>query len=184
CAHHDSLETRLSFRTRFLDHLWAGLPTISTAGGDLTDRMAEAGAALVVPELDTDAWADTLVELASDVEQREQMSVAARDLGQSLQWPSVVEPLVRIIGELHAARSTRPAAEAGSPVTSSPARGRLGDAARYAALLVRVRVQTKGVGSLREAARGAFAKTENTQDVSHDIAGSSESVSDSSLEPR
>ena len=41
CAHHDHLEARFSFRTRVLDHFWAGLPSVVSEGdaiGDLVDR--------------------------------------------------------------------------------------------------------------------------------------------------
>ena len=41
CAHHDHLEARFSFRTRVLDHFWAGLPSVVSSGdaiGDLVDR--------------------------------------------------------------------------------------------------------------------------------------------------
>ena len=31
CAHHDHLEARFSFRTRVLDHFWAGLPSVVSA---------------------------------------------------------------------------------------------------------------------------------------------------------
>ena len=41
CAHHDHLEARFSFRTRVLDHFWAGLPSVVSSGdaiGELVDR--------------------------------------------------------------------------------------------------------------------------------------------------
>ena len=41
CAHHDHLEARFSFRTRVLDHFWAGLPSVVSGGdsiGELVDR--------------------------------------------------------------------------------------------------------------------------------------------------
>ena len=41
CAHHDHLEARFSFRTRVLDHFWAGLPSVLTGGdamGELVER--------------------------------------------------------------------------------------------------------------------------------------------------
>jgi hypothetical protein len=146
CAHRDTLETRLSFRTRFLDHLWAGLPTVSTAGGELTDLMAEAGAALVVPELDAEAWEATLLELANDAPQRARMSAAALELGEEYHWPAVTEPLARIVAELRGS----------NPRTALPRpRPSWLEAVRYAALLVRVRIQAKGFASLAEAARGA-----------------------------
>jgi glycosyltransferase involved in cell wall biosynthesis len=172
CAHRDSLETRLSFRTRFLDHLWAGLPTVSTEGGDLTDRMAEAGAALVVPELDADAWATTLLELAADAPQRQRMSVAARELGASLHWRDVTAPLARIIAELRAGD------------TELQTRGHVSSVAKYLSLLVRVRVQSKGIGSLREAAQGAIAKSAPQQGHLEKATASTEIGTDRTPTPR
>ena len=39
--HFEALETRYAFRTRLLDHFWAGLPTIATAGDTLGDLIGE-----------------------------------------------------------------------------------------------------------------------------------------------
>jgi len=175
CAHRDSLETRLSFRTRFLDHLWAGLPTISTSGGDLTDRMAEAGAALVVPAADIAAWEATLLELAADTPQLERMSVAARELADDYHWAAVCEPLERIAAELAAGR--------GSAQLPKP-RGRIFDLVRYMLLLVRVRIQAKGLGSLREAAQGAMSKSASVQVHNPEATTSTDSASSHAPEAR
>ncbi|MEO6866389.1 MAG: glycosyltransferase family 4 protein [Gaiellales bacterium] len=141
-AHRDTLETRLSFRTRFLDQLWAKLPTLTTDGGELTDAMVARGAARTVAEGDIDAWSDALVELAASAETRERMSVASGGLAPEYAWSRTSEPLARI------AASIRPN---GAP----RARRRPLQALRYALLLIRVRIQAKGLGSLGAALRGA-----------------------------
>jgi glycosyltransferase involved in cell wall biosynthesis len=141
-AHHVSLETRFSFRTRFLDHLWAGLPTITTGGGELTDRMVEAGAAVAVGEGDVEAWADALVALGSDPGRSAAMRVAAASLAAEYRWSKVTEPLVQL-----AARSSR-----------GTRRRRPLQLLRYALLLVRIRIQAKGLGSLAAALRGAAGR--------------------------
>lgn len=146
-AHHDSLETRFSYRTRFLDQLWAGLPTLTTAGGELTERMVDAGAARAIADGDLAGWEQALVELARDPDERDRMSVAASTLVADLRWSRVVEPLAQTVARL----------ASGADVG---ARGRLtrSDVARYLALLTRVRVEAKGLGSLAAAARGAAGR--------------------------
>ncbi len=63
CAHHEHLEARFSFRTRVLDHFWAGLPSVVSGGdaiGDLVDRRG-LGAA-VAPD-DVDGFASACARL-------------------------------------------------------------------------------------------------------------------------
>jgi glycosyltransferase involved in cell wall biosynthesis len=149
-AHHDSLETRFSFRTRFLDHLWAGVPTLTTAGGELTERMSANGAALEVADGDVQAWKVALLDLAHDADRRAQMSIAARELAGAYRWSLTTEPLARSVRRLADARA------AGAPVNRSPRRVRA--LASYVWLLVRVRVQAKGLASLAGAVRGASSR--------------------------
>jgi len=149
-AHHDSLETRFSFRTRFLDHLWCGLPTLTTAGGELTDRMVDVGAARCVAEGDVDAWTAALLELAGDQDARMLMSVAARDLAAEYRWGDTAAPLGAIV-------ETLATLDAGDRRGAQVSRGDL-DLASYTALLVRIRVQAKGLGSLAGALRGAAGR--------------------------
>jgi glycosyltransferase involved in cell wall biosynthesis len=149
-AHHDTLETRFSFRTRFLDHLWAGLPTISTRGGDLTDELAAQGAAIVVDESDRDAWTAALLHVARDDAARADLARAASDLARGYRWSDVLGPLAAIVAQQAAERA------AGAPDRRS--RRRLHDLVSYLALLVRVRIQAKGIGSLAGAVRGAAGR--------------------------
>ena len=102
CAHFDSPETRMSFRTRFLDHLWAGLPTMTTEGGVLGELICDRGAGVCLPAEDPQAWADEFVRLARGPEQRREMAVQARALARSFTWSQVAEPLVAMVGALAA----------------------------------------------------------------------------------
>jgi glycosyltransferase involved in cell wall biosynthesis len=145
-AHLDTLETRLSFRTRFLDHLWAGLPTITTEGGELADAMAAAGAATLVGERDVAGWTSALLQLASDASERERMRDAAREFAPSYRWSVTSEPLAAIAA--HLTRANGGAAPAPRPLHRRELLG-------YARLLVRVRAQSKGLGSLPTAVREA-----------------------------
>ncbi|MFN8125119.1 MAG: hypothetical protein U0R64_01215 [Candidatus Nanopelagicales bacterium] len=102
CAFFDSPETRMSFRTRLLDHLWAGLPTLTTQGGVLSDRMVAAGAAVELPPGDVDAWRDMLVALADDRARRGAMAASATALAPDYRWSRVAEPLVGLVADLAA----------------------------------------------------------------------------------
>ncbi len=99
-AHLDSLETRMSFRTRLLDPLWAGLPTLTTEGGELSDIMCSADAALCLPAGDSRAWSEAMLKMAGDPEQRNQMSTAAQRLAADFRWSKVTEPLLGLINDL------------------------------------------------------------------------------------
>ncbi|MGI9601479.1 MAG: glycosyltransferase [Acidimicrobiales bacterium] len=94
CTHRPHLETRFSHRTRFLDHLWAGLPTVSTGGDPLSAQLEAAGAALIVEPGDPDGVADALVDLLDHDDRRTGMGDAARALGTTLHWPDTLAPIV------------------------------------------------------------------------------------------
>lgn len=97
CAHFDSPETRMSFRTRLLDHLWAGLPTVTTRGGVLSDVICDRGAGVGVPAEDPEAWGQTLLRLAGSPGQRTAMAEATRALAEEYTWPRVARPLVALV---------------------------------------------------------------------------------------
>ena len=50
-----SVESRLAFRSRILDHFWAGLPTLTTPGDVLADLVGERRAGVVYPHGDRTA---------------------------------------------------------------------------------------------------------------------------------
>jgi glycosyltransferase involved in cell wall biosynthesis len=90
----EHIETRFSFRTRFLDYLWAGLPTIATAGDVLSDEMASAGAALTVPEHDQTAVVSALRRLTTEAGLAAEMRARARSLAAQYAWQRVAAPLL------------------------------------------------------------------------------------------
>lgn len=100
CAFFDSPETHMSFRTRFLDHLWAGLPTVTTAGGVLSDAICGEGAGVAIPDQDVVAWAAALTRLAGDSVEREAMSGAALAMSRRFTWSAVSEPLVELLSDV------------------------------------------------------------------------------------
>ena len=93
-AHHDHLETRNSHRTRLLDHLAAGLPTVSSAGDPASELLQVGGAALLVPPGDPETMGETLAGLVRDADRREVMGRAARTMAGAMHWEQTLGPLV------------------------------------------------------------------------------------------
>jgi glycosyltransferase involved in cell wall biosynthesis len=100
CAHHEHLEARFSFRTRVLDHFWAGLPSVVSRGdaiGDLVDRRGLGSA--VEPE-DVEGFALACARLLDDAQARAEAIRRVRELAPSLRWSEVAGPLVRFCRDL------------------------------------------------------------------------------------
>jgi glycosyltransferase involved in cell wall biosynthesis len=95
CAHHDHLEARFSFRTRVLDHFWAGLPSVVSAGDSIGDLVERRGLGRAVPPGDDESFADALAELLDDGDRRAAVSARVRELAPSLRWSECAQPLVR-----------------------------------------------------------------------------------------
>ncbi|RZV42653.1 MAG: glycosyltransferase [Acidimicrobiales bacterium] len=94
-AHPHHLETALSHRTRLLDHLTAGLATVSTSGDPLSAQLSAAGAAALVDPGDDVAFADAVSDLLGDADRMGQMRQTAAALAGQLRWETTLAPLVR-----------------------------------------------------------------------------------------
>jgi len=92
--HHEHIETRFSFRTRFLDSFWTGLPLLATSGDVLSDIAAAEGAGVVVGDGDVEAVQEALRGLATDHERRRAMAERSRALGERYTWSRVAAPLL------------------------------------------------------------------------------------------
>ena len=98
-AARDLAETRLSFRTRVLDYLWAGKPIVATSGDVLSDLVVEEKLGLVVPPGDRAALAAALVRLLTSPALRAECAANSARVAQRFTWPSAVEPLRRVVLE-------------------------------------------------------------------------------------
>lgn len=96
-AARDLAETRLSFRTRVLDYLWAGLPTVTTEGDVLSEMVAREGLGLVVSPGDPTALASALIKLLGDPLLRADMADRAMAASERFRWGVSVEPLRRVV---------------------------------------------------------------------------------------
>ena len=94
-THFNHLETRLSFRTRFLDYIWAGLPSVATEGDAFAEWIAQRGTGRVVPYENSAAIAAALAELLGEGTARAEAAAAVRGAQANFTWARALEPLVR-----------------------------------------------------------------------------------------
>lgn len=92
----DLAEVRLAFRSRLLDHFWAGMPTIATEGDVLAEALKDHDAGIVVPIGDRDGLAAAMLRLAEDMELRSRQSSNARALAEHYSWTNNVAPLRKV----------------------------------------------------------------------------------------
>ncbi len=92
-AHRDHVETRYAYRTRLLDGLWAGRPTVATGGDDLMSSIAAAGAGIAIAPGDVDGFANALRVLL-DQSTRERFSSCALTQAKAHTWEVALAPLV------------------------------------------------------------------------------------------
>jgi hypothetical protein len=102
--HADTAEAPLAARSRYMDLVWASLPAILTAGDEVADRLAAAGAARLVPPGDAVAVADALDVVLGDAAGRAAMRRACAEVAETLRWPRAVAPLLDAIRALPPAR--------------------------------------------------------------------------------
>lgn len=91
--HFDTLETRMAFRTRVLDYIWAGLPMVLTRGDATGDLVAQHALGRLVEFEDVAGVAAALL----DVLAQPRAAWAARfpEARAQLTWERGAEPLVR-----------------------------------------------------------------------------------------
>lgn len=93
------LETRLSFRTRLLDSLWAGLPMVLSEGDYFAELVRTRKLGRVVEPGDDRAMAGAILEL---LDSPEAMAECRRNIAQvaaGMTWTKVARPLVDFCAE-------------------------------------------------------------------------------------
>jgi len=88
------LETRLSFRTRLLDCLWAGLPLVLTEGDHFAGLVEREGLGRVVGVGDDEAMARAILELLADEAEQARCRRNLARLAQEMTWPKAARPLL------------------------------------------------------------------------------------------
>jgi hypothetical protein len=92
--HVDHAETHISFRTRLLDYIWAGLPIITTRGDVMADMVAREKLGLVVNSQDIGEVTGSLLTLLDATpEQLAGYRESAQRVAADLAWDRVMAPL-------------------------------------------------------------------------------------------
>jgi glycosyltransferase involved in cell wall biosynthesis len=117
--HRDHFETRLSFRTRMLDYLWAGLPIVCTEGDVFASMVSDRGLGLVVPPGDAGALASAIERLLDDEEMRAACRRRLLEAAEEFRWRSVVTRLARFCDAPRFAADRTPGRHVSSWLTGS-----------------------------------------------------------------
>ena len=91
--HGDTLETRLAFRSRVLEYIWAGLPTVATKGDATSDLIAEYDIGVVVDYENVEDVAEAILHLLE--KPRGFFDEGFRNAREQLTWEKAVQPLIR-----------------------------------------------------------------------------------------
>jgi glycosyltransferase involved in cell wall biosynthesis len=94
--HHPGAETELSFRTRALDGVWAGVPLLLTDGGAISELARARGWGAVVPPHDPRATAAAIELLLGDRTRSRCREAMDRDR-DVWRWSRVAQPLVELL---------------------------------------------------------------------------------------
>jgi glycosyltransferase involved in cell wall biosynthesis len=101
--HFDTLETRLAFRSRVLEYIWADLPSVASGGDATAELIAEHNLGVIVPCQDVDAVVGAVERLLA--EPRAERAARFADAREKLTWEHAAQPLIEFC------RDPRPAAD-------------------------------------------------------------------------
>jgi glycosyltransferase involved in cell wall biosynthesis len=89
--HFETFETRLAFRSRVLDYIWAGLPVIATSGDATSEIIAHYHLGWIVPPGDLDAVVKAMRQALMRPPAKITFEMAQADLS----WERAAQPLVK-----------------------------------------------------------------------------------------
>ena len=93
-THLHHIETEFSFRTRVLDYLWAGLPTVATSGDSLADLIEHEQLGLTVAPGDVDALDEALFRLLEDHTFAADCRANVAEVRSRFAWSTALRPIV------------------------------------------------------------------------------------------
>jgi glycosyltransferase involved in cell wall biosynthesis len=126
--HHLHVETELSYRTRMLDYLWAGLPVICTSGDVIAEDVARLDLGWVVAEGDVEGIARALDDACRETNgSADQRRARIERTAHERTWPIVTKPLIEVCADTRLAPDRRNFAAPGAARV-----GRLGRLKRMA----------------------------------------------------
>jgi len=103
-----TLESRMSWRTRYLDLLWAGKPLVVSGADPLAERMERRGAALITPASDPSRLADAIQRLVQDNRLVESMSKSSRSFGDEFSNKAILAPAMEALEQASGEPPTPP----------------------------------------------------------------------------
>ena len=101
--HLDHVESRFSFRSRFLDFVWAGLPAVVTRGDVTSDWVTSYGLGHVVPPGDVAALTQALLDLANSPDLRQTYAARFEQVAAAYRWDVALRPLIEFCAQPHLA---------------------------------------------------------------------------------
>lgn len=117
-ADKESLETRLSHRTRVLDNLWAGLPTICNRGDYLAQVLEERGLGMVVADRRTDSFAAAIKQAYGDPKALAAIKANIERARGDFTWEALTKDLLNFIEHCQPGQVT---GASDQPATAAPA---------------------------------------------------------------
>jgi len=94
CTYRASLETRFSFRVRYLDLFWASVPIVCTKGDIVADMVETRGLGLTIGEGDVDGLVAAIRRLADDAEFRNGCKRSLGEVREEFGWELTLAPLI------------------------------------------------------------------------------------------
>lgn len=98
-THHDHLESRLAFRTRMLDYIWASLPIVATTGDTLSALVESEGLGLTVAPADAAGLAQAISALLDDPTRLASAKLSLQRLAPKMTWQQAAASLSAICGD-------------------------------------------------------------------------------------
>ncbi len=95
--HFDHAETRMSFRTRILSYIWAGLPILTTRGDSMSDLVEKEGLGITVDYKDVAAVEKAIIKLIDDKDFRKDVRQNLARLWPAFTWNKLLRPLANRI---------------------------------------------------------------------------------------
>jgi glycosyltransferase involved in cell wall biosynthesis len=150
--HLDTIETRLAFRTRVVDYVWAGLPMILTKGDATGDLASSYGFGTLVDYEKTDDVAQALLSLLEVP--KNHFSEQFKEARDCLSWETVAQPLLDFCTQPRRAADTQVRARGDAACRNSLGSSMDGGRQGRLALQETVEVQKVEINRLRKMIAG------------------------------
>jgi len=98
--HTDSPEAEFAARARYMDYIWAGLPSVLARGDDVAAEFAREGAAVLVEPGDAAAVTSRVIELLDDHDALRRAGDAAAALAERYRWDAIARDLNSMIEQV------------------------------------------------------------------------------------